>query len=294
MRQRSTRCRRKSSRWRLPPQPSFKWRNLTVWHSTTKIATVEEIAEITLDNDRVPTFSGQRRFGEGGSRLLVGSVVFKRSKNIKNWVVVEGSNINHWRLDAASLFWSVFVSLQTKSCHMAFQRCQSPIETWDIGRQRVKQVRGGDGEGLKKRLGFPLKLQWTFLPPDFFLGMKLLWNHESFPSHEILQVFPMAKITAVIHQQIQLQTLTKTHSIFYRASISKINETRVMVKLLVLETVKRCLKTHRKQMFKNYCYFQGRAVPSNFGVKRQRERSLRSWGVSKIPQHHKGWIWVFP
>ena len=35
MRPRSTSSRRKSSRWRLPPQPSFNWRSLTVWRSTT-------------------------------------------------------------------------------------------------------------------------------------------------------------------------------------------------------------------------------------------------------------------
>jgi len=66
-------------------------------------------------------------FGEGGSQLL-GSVVFdpvltnkkkpKRSKNIKNWVVVEGSKhqpLKDWMLPAS--FEVFFVSLQTKSCY---------------------------------------------------------------------------------------------------------------------------------------------------------------------------------
>ena len=35
MRPWSTSSRRKSSRWKLPPQPSFNWRNLTVWRSKT-------------------------------------------------------------------------------------------------------------------------------------------------------------------------------------------------------------------------------------------------------------------
>ena len=82
---------------------------------------LEEITEITVSGQRTgrPSALGRtgrfwrtgidvdylRNLGEGGSQLLVGSVVFdpvltnkkklKRSKSIKNWVVVEGSNINH-------------------------------------------------------------------------------------------------------------------------------------------------------------------------------------------------------